>query len=268
MRLLALAIGVSSLALTAACQDTPHSNPARPGPESSRPAPSPTPSTNAQVAASIRAALARQGVGSLRLTTYEDRPVTSHFRVDCGATRPRAQLDQTAPGRGTQPARVHLRYITDDHELYTSLVNVPAKLGGKYWGHRTIDGLNTHDVHFARGSMVTEQDLYVANCDQPSLLAHFTRELNKLSTPGSHTCVVKVKRAAREAKGYAKDFYKFLEGIGGTKARLTVWLDKGLLPMQYQISVGDHKVQLAKWKVVFDRWHLAPINLPPKSAIK
>ena len=267
MRLPALAIGCAVLTLTAACQDHPAAPETKP--TTNRPAPSPTPSTKAQVAAAIRAALARQGVGTLRLTTYGGiDKVTSHFRVDCDATRPRAQLDQTAPGRGAQPAQVHLRYITDGHKVYKSLVNVPPKLGGRYWEQGKIEGLDTNNVRFAHGSLVTEQDLYVANCDQPSLLGNFTKKLGKLSTPGPHTCVVKVASAVREAKGYAKDFYKYVESIGGTETRLTVWLDKGFLPTKYQIAVSGQQMEAARWVVIFNKWHMSPIEIPPKSEIK
>lgn len=66
-----------------------------------------------------------------------------------------------------------------------------------------------------------------------------------------------------------QDLYTHLvESIGGKRARLTVWMGNNFLPTKYQISVGDHDVEAARWVVSFGKWHMAPIKLPPKSEIR
>lgn len=267
MRIPAPAIACAALLLTAACQNHPVAPETKP--RASRSSPSPTPSTPAQVSAAIRAALTRQGAGTVKISDHEgSETVTSKLQIDCGAKDPRAAFSTVIPGRGDEPARVKMRIVTSGQDLYSQLLNVSAKYGGKDWYHGKISELDTAEFKYALKPVPPALYLYIANCDQAGLIALFAKDVKKLSRPGTYTCSVNIERAARVADGYAKHFYKYAESIGGRKARLTVWLGRDFLPTKYQISVGDHNVEAARWVVSFSEWHLPPIKLPSKTEIK
>lgn len=161
-----------------------------------------------------------------------------------------------------------MRMVTSGQGLYTHLLNVSPKYGGTKWHRGEISELDTPEFKFALKPIPIKLDLYIANCDQAGLIALFTKDAKKLSEPGVFVCSVDIKRASHTAKGYAKSFYKYVDSIGGKRARLTVWMGNNFLPTKYQISVGDHNVEAARWVVSFEKWHMAPIKLPPKSEIQ
>lgn len=270
MRVPELAIGCVALALTTACQG----HTATPGhgskPSASRPAPSPTPSTHAQLAHAIRTALTRQGSGMARLEEFSGGGSgSSTYHIDCAATKGRAEIVWTSPGRAGLPPVVKSQIITDGQAFYSKMLNVRSKPGEKPWYHGGFRELESNEFRKSSGEPFPTLDLYLANCDQPSLLAWFTKDLGDLAKPGPHTCSFNVDEAIRRANGYAREFYRRLKGMGGEKAGLTVWLDKGLKPTKYKIAVGrDYKVQDAHWDVTFEKWHMAPVKLPPKNEIR
>lgn len=190
--------------------------------------------------------------------------VSSSLRVDCGSTSPRAEINTTIPGSRGEPKKLKLRFLTSGQELYSKTLNAPRPDARKFWSRENISTLDSEWSDISP-SIPPKLYLYIANCDQPGVLALFTKDIKKLNRPGTYTCSVDTARAARVAKGYAKGFYKYVQSIGGKRMKLTVWLGNRYLPTKYQIETDGHDVEIARWVVSFTRWHMAPIKLPPKS---
>jgi len=267
MRALIFTVACTTVIAGTACSgesrspaDTHRENSAQP--TKTRPTASPTPSTPDQYAASIRKSLSRLGTGTVTLTSHENTyKSTTKFRVDCRSNKPLAEFDLTVPGRqGAAPQKTPI--VLSGQKLYS------RTLGGKKpWYQGKISELESNEFRSANGSAHSPMDFYLANCDQPSLLALFSKSLDRLAEPGVHKATVDTARAADEAKGYAKDFYRYAASTGAEKLRLTVWLDSGNRPTKYQIVSKGPAAPPARWVVSFDQWSGEPIEVPAKDDI-
>jgi hypothetical protein len=187
MRALALVLACSAALACVACDDTkrpPAAQTTESGsqPARTRPASSPTPSTPAEHAAAIRAALTRRGTATVTLSSYENTyKTTTSYNVDCRSARPRAKFKvvKLPGGQGLPPRRVQI--LADGQSLYSETLNSSAS---RPWYRGKITELESNEFRTASGSPVaTPFDLYLANCDQPSMLAWFGKSLDHLTEP-------------------------------------------------------------------------------------